>query len=108
MINRAEQYSSGLMSEAPWFHEFKKMVLMEEKYTVSYSKLRSLLIDHYRNKIGLKADAKISSGTYVALNRNQHVSKEAITRNCDMSDCKVEDVFETFLENSQMLESKGE
>lgn len=28
MINRAEHYSSGLMSEAPWFHEFKKMVLM--------------------------------------------------------------------------------
>lgn len=28
MNNRAEQYSAGLMSEAPWFHEFKKLVFL--------------------------------------------------------------------------------
>lgn len=28
MSNRAEKYSAGLMSEAPWFHEFKKMVFL--------------------------------------------------------------------------------
>lgn len=28
MPNRAESYSAGLMSEAPWFLEFKKMVLL--------------------------------------------------------------------------------
>ncbi len=29
MNNRAKQYSAGLMSEAPWFHEFKKMVILK-------------------------------------------------------------------------------
>ena len=29
MSTRAEQYSAGLMSEAPWFHEFKKMVFLK-------------------------------------------------------------------------------
>lgn len=28
MSDRTEQYSAGLMSEAPWFHEFKKMVIL--------------------------------------------------------------------------------
>ena len=28
MNNRAEKYSAGLMSEAPWFHEFKKMIYL--------------------------------------------------------------------------------
>lgn len=28
-MNRSEKYSAGLMSEAPWFHEFKKMVVMK-------------------------------------------------------------------------------
>ncbi len=28
MTNRSEEYSAGLMSEAPWFHEFKKLILL--------------------------------------------------------------------------------
>ena len=31
MSTRAEQYSAGLMSEAPWFHEFKKMVFLKHE-----------------------------------------------------------------------------
>lgn len=29
MVDRAKQYSAGLMSEAPWFHEFRKLVLLK-------------------------------------------------------------------------------
>lgn len=29
MVDRKENYSAGLMSEAPWFHEFKKMVFLK-------------------------------------------------------------------------------
>ena len=28
MTDRSEKYSAGLMSEAPWFHEFKKMLTL--------------------------------------------------------------------------------
>lgn len=28
-VNRANEYSAGLMSESPWFHEFKKMVTLQ-------------------------------------------------------------------------------
>ena len=31
MANRSEVYSAGLMSEAPWFHEFKKMVFLKHE-----------------------------------------------------------------------------
>ena len=31
MSTRAEQYSAGLMSEAPWFHEFKKMAFLKHE-----------------------------------------------------------------------------
>ncbi len=31
MSTRAEQYSAGLMSEAPWFHEFKKMIFLKHE-----------------------------------------------------------------------------
>ena len=29
MVDRSENYSAGLMSEAPWFHEFKKLIQLQ-------------------------------------------------------------------------------
>ena len=31
MTDRSVQYSAGLMSEAPWFHEFKKMIQLKQQ-----------------------------------------------------------------------------
>ena len=75
---------------------------------ISYNKLWKLLIDRKIKKTELKADAKISPGTYAKLNRDQFVSMDVIARICGVLDCKVEDVLEMIPEDSQKSESKGD
>ena len=80
----------------------------ERKYTVSYANLWKLLIDRKIKKTELKADAKISPGTYAKLNRDQFVSMDVIARICGVLDCRVEDILEMIPEDVQKPESKGE
>ncbi len=65
MKSRAEEYSAGLMSEAPWFHEFRKMVYMM-KDNIPMEEIRRQCVEE--NLLGMPKEDR-SNRTYVYMKR---------------------------------------
>ena len=79
MNNRAEQYSAGLMSEAPWFHEFKKMVsLTYEK--VDPTEIRRRCVEE--NLFGMPKEYRALRTYGYLLNRINRMDEQLVTLFC--------------------------
>lgn len=65
MKSRAEKYSAGLMSEAPWFHGFRKMVYMM-KDNIPVEEIRRQCVEE--NLLGMP-DEDRSNRTFVYMKR---------------------------------------
>ena len=80
MNNRAEQYSAGLMSEAPWFHEFKRMVFLKhEKVALEEIKRRCVK----ENLFGMPKEYRALRTYGYLLNRINEMDDPFIELFCD-------------------------
>lgn len=79
MNNRAEQYSAGMMSEAPWFHEFKKMVsLTYEK--VDPAEIRRRCVEE--NLFGMPKEYRALRTYGYLLNRINRMDEQLVELFC--------------------------
>lgn len=62
--------------------------------SVSYNKLWKLLIDKNMNKIMLREEAKLSSGTIARLGKNENVTTDALVEICKTLNCDICDIIE--------------
>ena len=62
--------------------------------TVSYKKLRKLLIDKNMKKKDLEAAANISNYTVGKLNQGKNVNVDILVRICVALDCTMDDIME--------------
>ncbi len=88
MVNRAEQYSAGLMVEAPWFHEFKKMILLKQD-GVPLEEIKRRCVEE--NLFGMPKEYR-ARRTYGYLLNRINVMDEALTDlfcNSDLSTQKL-------------------
>ena len=63
---------------------------------ISYNKLQKLMIDNQMKRQDLMRAAEITS--YVATNKNEHVSLEVLMRICKVFHCDIGDVCEVILD----------
>lgn len=66
---------------------------------IQYNKLWKILIDKNMNKVQLKELTGISSNSIAKLGKNEPVRMDVLMKIATALDCKVEDLFETILEN---------
>ncbi|RFB41304.1 XRE family transcriptional regulator [Bacillus sp. RC] len=62
--------------------------------SVSYNKLRKLLIDKGMNKTMLREKAKHSSGTIAKLGKNENLTTDVLVKICKTLNCDISDVIE--------------
>lgn len=67
---------------------------MDDKMSVSYTKLWKLLLDKKIKKTELKKAAHIAPGTYTKLNNDEYISLEVLSRICMILDCNIGDIME--------------
>lgn len=67
---------------------------------IQYNKLWKLLIDKNMNKVQLKKAAGISSNSVAKLGKNEPVRMDVLMKIATALDCKVEDLFETALDDN--------
>lgn len=65
---------------------------------IQYNKLWKLLIDKNMNKVQLKAAAGVSSNSIAKLSKNEPVRMDVMMKIAKALDCKVEDLFETVID----------
>ena len=61
---------------------------------VSYNKLWKLLIDKNMNKMDLRKQAGLSTGTLAKLVRNESVTTKVLMKICEELKCDVADIME--------------
>ena len=61
---------------------------------VSYNKLWKLLIDKNMNKMELRKQAGLSTGTLAKLGRNESVTTKVLMKICEELKCDVSDIME--------------
>lgn len=61
---------------------------------VSYNKLWKLLIDKNMNKMDLRKQAGLSTGTLAKLGRNESVTTKVLMKICEELKCDVADIME--------------
>lgn len=61
---------------------------------VSYNKLWKLLIDKNMNKMDLRKQAGLSTGTLAKLGRNESVTTKVLMKICEEFKCDVSDIME--------------
>ena len=61
---------------------------------VSYNKLWKLLIDKNMNKMDLRKQAGLSTGTLAKLGRNESVTTKVLMKICEELECDVSDIME--------------
>lgn len=66
---------------------------------IQYNKLWKILIDKNMNKVQLKELAGISSNSIAKLGKNEPVRMDVLMKIATALDCKVEDLFETVIED---------
>lgn len=66
--------------------------------TISYNKLRKLIIDKNINKTKLREEAGISLNVMAKLGKNESAQLEVFAKICKILDCDIEDVCETLFE----------
>lgn len=69
---------------------------------IQYNKLWKILIDKNMNKVQLKKKAGISSNSIAKLGKNESVRMDVLMKIATALDCKVEDLFETVVENEEV------
>ena len=80
MDARAERYSAGIMSESPWFLEFKKLVQLYHS-GLTYDEVRRRCIEE--NVFGMQTERRVVS-TFQYLNRRfQFMDKALVDLFCD-------------------------
>lgn len=80
MDARAERYSAGIMSESPWFLEFKKLVQLYHS-GLTYEEVRRRCIEE--NVFGMQTERRVVS-TFQYLNRRfQFMDKALVDLFCD-------------------------
>lgn len=62
--------------------------------SVSYNKLRELLIDRNLKKKDLEKMAQLTKHTMLCIARNESVNTEAFARICKALDCNFDDIME--------------
>lgn len=65
---------------------------------ISYDKLWKLLIDKKINKTQLKEMANITSNCMAKMGRDEPVHLEVIIRICEVLECNINDILESFNE----------
>jgi len=65
---------------------------------IQYNKLWKILIDKNMKKVDLKDAAEISSNSIAKLGKNEPVRMDVLMKIATALDCKVEDLFETFID----------
>lgn len=76
---------------------------MEQKgigMKIQYNKLWKLLIDKNMNKVQLREAAGISSNSVAKLGKNEPVRFDVLIKIAKVLNCKVEDLFETIVDDS--------
>lgn len=68
--------------------------------SVSYKKLFKLLINRNMKKKDLRELAGIGNSTMTKLANNENVTVEVMEKICKTLDCKMDDVLEIILDNS--------
>lgn len=88
MIDRAEQYSAGLMVEAPWFHEFRKLVFLTRD-KVSPEEIRRRCVEE--NLFGMPKEYRALRTYYYLINRINALDEQLIDLFCnsDLSTQKI-------------------
>ncbi len=61
---------------------------------VSYNKLWKLLIDKNMNKMDLRKQAGLSTGTLAKLGRNESVTTKVLVKICIALNCDIADIVE--------------
>lgn len=61
---------------------------------VSYNKLWKLLIDKNMNKMDLRKQAGLSTGTLAKLGRNESVTTKVLVKICTALNCDIADIVE--------------
>lgn len=79
MNDRSQQYSSGLMSEAPWFLEFKKMVLLINDGMPS-EELRKKCVEE--NLFGMPKEYRALRTYYYLQNRVKYLDAQLMDLFC--------------------------
>jgi len=81
MDKRAENYSAGIMSESPWFLEFKKLVQLYHS-GLTYEEVRRRCIEE--NVFGMQTERRVVS-TFQYLNRRYQFMTESRKNNIKFS-----------------------
>jgi len=68
---------------------------------IQYNKLWKILIDKNMKKVDLREAAEISSNTIAKLSKNEPVRMDVLMKIAAVLDCKVEDLFETFVDKDE-------
>ena len=61
---------------------------------VSYNKLWKLLIDKNMNRMDLRKEAGLSTGTMAKLGKNESVTTKVLVKICKALDCDISDIVE--------------
>lgn len=69
---------------------------------IQYNKLWKILIDKNMNKVQLKKEVVVSSNSIAKLGKNEAVRMDVLMKIATVLDCKVEDLFETVIENKEV------
>lgn len=67
--------------------------------TVSYKKLRKLLIDHDMKKKDLAKAANISNYTITKMSKGENVTVEILGKICTALNCNIDDIMEFIPDN---------
>lgn len=79
MPNRSETYSAGLMSEAPWFHEFRKMVFLRRD-NIAPEEIKRRCVEE--NLFGMPKEYRASRTYGYLLNRLNEMDNPLIELFC--------------------------
>lgn len=74
---------------------------------IRYNKLWKILIDKNMNKVQLRDAADISSNSLAKLGKNEPVRMDILMKIATVLECKVEDLFETTIQDSQQTKEMG-
>ena len=77
---RAERYSAGIMSESPWFLEFKKLVQLYHS-GLTYEEVRRRCIEE--NVFGMQTERRVISAFQYLNRRYQFMDKVLVDLFCD-------------------------
>ena len=74
--------------------------------SVTYTKLRKLLLDKKMKRTDLKSIAGISSSTLAKLGKDEYVSLESIEKICCALDCNIDQIVDV-IDHAQDEDSDG-